>query len=94
MANENMKHNDCLNFSSIDAAKGICRISNQMIFIDTPICNNFNEAHKCRNCTNFKNPDKDNMGTCTGLKIEAWTFGDLSAATCEGYKNNKLDDKK
>ncbi|GAA0076350.1 4-hydroxyphenylacetate decarboxylase small subunit [Clostridium sp. CTA-5] len=94
MANENIKHNDCKNFCSIDVAKGICRLSNKMIFTDTPVCNNFNEAYKCKNCLNFKNVDKDNMGTCTGLKIESWTFGDLSAVTCEGYKSNKKSDIK
>ncbi|MEG1255204.1 4-hydroxyphenylacetate decarboxylase small subunit [Clostridium sp.] len=89
MENVNMKHNDCVNFSQIDVAKGICRLSNEMIFIDTPVCENFNEVSKCNNCANFKNPDKDNVGTCVGLKKQSWTYGELNAVTCEGYKLNK-----
>lgn len=87
MANENMKHNDCVNFSPVDAAKGICRATNNMVFIDTETCGNFKEACKCRNCKNFVNPGSDNIGTCIGLKKESWTFAELSAATCEGYKS-------
>lgn len=89
MVNENMKHNDCVNFSSIDVAKGICRLSNQMVFIDVPVCEEFNEVSKCKNCSNFKNPNKDNMGTCVGLKKHSWTYGELNTVTCEGYEVNK-----
>lgn len=89
MVNENMRHNDCSNFCFIDVAKGICRLTNEMVFIDTPVCANFKETCKCKNCANFKNPNKDNLGSCTGLKKEAWTYGDLNAITCEGYKCNK-----
>ncbi len=89
MANENMKHSDCNNFCPIDVAKGICRLSNEMIFIDTEVCRNFDEASKCRNCSNFKNSNKDNIGICVGFKNEAWTFADLSAVTCECYKSDK-----
>ncbi|WP_027623091.1 4-hydroxyphenylacetate decarboxylase small subunit [Clostridium lundense] len=86
MNKNNFKHNDCLNFSPIDVAKGICRLTNSIIFIDSQTCGKFNELPKCKNCTNFKNPNKDNIGTCTGLKKEAWAYGDLNAVTCEGYK--------
>jgi len=89
MVNESMKHNDCANFSPIDVAKGICRLSNQMVFIDAAVCEKFNEVSKCKNCSSFKNPNKDNMGTCTGLKIQSWTYGELNTVTCEGYKTNK-----
>jgi len=85
MVNENMKHNDCENFSPIDVAKGICRLSNKMVFIDTPVCESFIAVSKCKNCSSFKNPNKDNIGTCVGLKKESWTYGDLNAVTCEGY---------
>lgn len=84
-----MKHSDCVNFSTIDVAKGICRVTNQIIFTDTEVCKNFNELSKCRNCLNFKNPDKDNIGTCAGFKKETWTFADLNAVTCECYKSGK-----
>jgi 4-hydroxyphenylacetate decarboxylase small subunit len=85
MTNNNMKHSDCVNFSPVDAAKGICRLSNSMVFIDTEVCENFREACKCGNCKNFKNSNNDNVGTCVGFKKEAWTYADLNAVTCEGY---------
>ena len=84
-----MKHSDCVNFCPIDVAKGICRVSNQMIFVDTEVCGDFTEASKCRNCGNFRNQNKDNIGTCVGLKKESWTFAELSAVTCEGYRSIK-----
>ena len=86
---ENIKHNDCKNFCFIDAAKGICRVSNEMIFNDTEICENFHETNKCKNCSNFKDVNKDNVGNCVGFKKEAWTYSELNAVTCEGYKCNK-----
>lgn len=83
-----MKHNDCVNFCGIDAAKGICRVTNEMVFIDTKVCKEFSEVSKCRNCGNFKNPSKDNVGTCIGFKKEAWAFAELNATTCEKYSRN------
>lgn len=91
MERKNMKHNDCLNFSPIDVAKGICRVTNTIIFIDSEPCTNFKELPKCKNCVNFINANKDNIGTCTGLNKEAWAYGDLNAVTCEGYK--KIENK-
>ncbi|WP_242847897.1 4-hydroxyphenylacetate decarboxylase small subunit [Inediibacterium massiliense] len=76
------RHNDCINFSPIDAAKGICRLANTMINIDGNVCNAFKEAPKCRNCHHFKDPDEDEIGICKGLDKEDWTFGDLHAMTC------------
>jgi 4-hydroxyphenylacetate decarboxylase small subunit len=80
------KHNDCLNFSPVDASKGICRITGSMINIDSEVCSKFDLAPKCRNCEYFKKPDKDEIGICLGLNKEDWTFGDLNAITCKGHK--------
>ena len=80
------KHNDCLNFTAIDVAKGICRVNNQVVFTDSNVCPNFEVLPKCKTCTCFKNADEDNIGCCTGFKKEAWTYGELNATTCENYK--------
>ncbi len=80
------KHSNCLNFSPIDAAKGICRISNGFVNIDGETCTSFKLAPKCSNCENFKNVNEENIGTCIGLGDHAWSFGELSAITCEGYE--------
>ncbi len=81
-----LKHNDCLNFSSIDAAKGICRLTKQLINIDTDVCESLRLAPKCKNCKSFTNPNEDGTGICKGLEKEHWTFESLSAVTCKGHK--------
>lgn len=86
MMKEKLNHSDCLNFTTIDAAKGICRVLNKIVFIDTDTCNEYAELPKCKNCKCFTNPNDDNVGTCTGLNKEAWTYGELTSVTCEGYK--------
>lgn len=85
---KNAKHNDCRNFVPVDVAKGLCRVSKQMIFIDdTAVCPKFEQLSKCENCGNFVNPDSDNMGTCVGLSDkEFWASGNMLAGNCEGYK--------
>lgn len=81
-----LKHNDCLNFSTIDATKGICRITKQLINIDSETCSNLALMPKCKNCINFEKPDEKGIGTCIGLEKEDWTFESLNAITCKGHK--------
>ena len=81
-----MKHNECLNFASVDAAKGICRVSGEVVFIDSDSCTYFEKLPKCMHCKFFENQDNNHIGTCKGLDQEAWTFGDLTATTCKGYE--------
>lgn len=81
----NTKHSDCTNFSPIDVAKGICRLCNELIFIDTDTCGSFDRLPKCNNCSNFKEPNTDDIGTCEGFKKTYWTHGELNAMSCEGY---------
>ena len=86
-----LKHNDCLNFCSIDAAKGMCRITKQLINIDSDICEGLVLAPKCNNCKHFNNPDEKGIGICSGLSKEDWTFGSLSAVTCKGHEFKRED---
>ena len=32
------KHNDCENFCPIDVAKGICRLTDEFVFIESQTC--------------------------------------------------------
>ncbi|MCT4606168.1 MAG: 4-hydroxyphenylacetate decarboxylase small subunit [Marinisporobacter sp.] len=86
MDKTNQKHNDCSNFAPIDIAKGICRLTNNIIFTDTATCPKFTALKKCKNCSHFTNSNEDNVGTCLGLEKESWTYGELCAVTCEGYQ--------
>ncbi|MBB6215129.1 4-hydroxyphenylacetate decarboxylase small subunit [Anaerosolibacter carboniphilus] len=89
MEKKNLKHDDCRNFAAVDAAKGICRKSNTMIFTDTETCEQLVSIPKCKNCSHFIDENKDRIGTCAGLEKNSWTYGELLAVTCEGYHSNK-----
>ena len=80
------KHSECENFVPVDVVKGICRLTNEMVLIDSQVCSRFEAIPKCRSCTFFKNPDKDGIGSCTGLQKDYWTAGNYNAGLCEGYK--------
>lgn len=79
------KHNDCENFAPVDVTKGICRLTNELVLIDSPVCVKFAAIPRCRGCSFFRHPDKEGIGTCTGLQKEYWTAANYSAALCQGY---------
>jgi 4-hydroxyphenylacetate decarboxylase small subunit len=78
-------HSDCKNCIPFDVFKGFCKKNNRLVLIDSPVCENFSGAAKCRNCACFANPNSDEIGTCKGLAKEYWAYGDMYAKTCEGY---------
>lgn len=80
-----LKHNDCLHFCNIDAAKGICRVTKQLINIDSDVCDRLVLAPKCKNCEQFHDADENNLGICKGLAKDDWVYGSLSAVTCKAY---------
>ena len=84
-----MKHNDCLNFCNIDAAKGICRLTKNFIAIDGDVCEKFDLAPKCNNCENYHDENEQGIGVCKGLQKEDWVYGNLNAITCKAHKFNK-----
>ena len=86
MEKKALKHNDCRNFLPVDVVKGLCRVKNQLVFIDTDVCPKFEALPKCKNCSNFLDASKDNTGTCGCSKVGYWTFADNIALNCGGYK--------
>jgi len=86
MANKEFKHSDCKNFTAVDVVKGFCRLKNELVFIDTPVCKKFEELPKCKNCANFLDPDDKGVGTCKCSKKGFWAYEDNIAVTCEGYQ--------
>lgn len=87
MAKTTLKHHDCRNFIPIDVAKGICSLTNQTLLIDGEVCPKFVEIAKCKNCSNFKNPDEKMIGSCVGFKDDYWTYADLKGVLCEKYQS-------
>ncbi|MCM1990850.1 4-hydroxyphenylacetate decarboxylase small subunit [Oceanirhabdus seepicola] len=82
----NIKHNDCLHFSNIDAAKGICRLTGNIVEIDSDACASYDKKAKCKFCKNFTEESTDGIGTCVGLKVNDWVYGELNAVTCSSYE--------
>lgn len=77
-----------MNFSPIDAVKGICRLSGSLIPADDSGCERSVPLPRCGTCKFLINCSEDGVGTCTGLKKEDWTYSALCAVTCEGYESN------
>jgi 4-hydroxyphenylacetate decarboxylase small subunit len=86
MVNAGLKHKDCRNFVPVDVAKGFCREHQQMVLIDSDVCDSFRMLPKCGNCAKFEpySPE-DSMGSCLAEKRKPWTFADLITVTCENY---------
>ena len=83
------KHSDCMNFCAVDATKGICRLSKQMINLDDAACPEIKVMPKCKKCKNFVEANDEGIGKCVGLEKEDWVYSTLNAITCEGHVFNE-----
>lgn len=90
MTNQDLKHNDCRNFIPVDVAKGICRLTEQLILIDSPVCKNFSVLPKCKNCCHFSpSQTEEFIGVCGAESNKPWTYSELIAVTCHMYSGEK-----
>jgi 4-hydroxyphenylacetate decarboxylase small subunit len=89
MGDVKFKHSDCFNFSNIDAAKGVCRISGEIVHIDTPVCGDFEKKLSCKLCRNFRKTVESSVGDCLASKENYWTYEDLNADNCEDFKSSE-----
>ncbi len=80
------KHNECENFAPVDVAKGICRLTNEIVLIDSAVCAEYEAIARCGGCAFFANAAPDGIGTCKGLQKEYWTSNNYRAELCEGYQ--------
>lgn len=53
-----------MNFCAVDATKGICRLSKQMINLDDAACPEIKVMPKCKNCKNFVEANDEGIGKC------------------------------
>ena len=82
-----MKHSDCKNCATIDAAKGYCHCHKQIVLIDTPVCGQLDPLPKCGGCARFRaDANEPDLGFCTAEKKQPWTYPDLICSGCEMYE--------
>jgi 4-hydroxyphenylacetate decarboxylase small subunit len=85
MSSRLITHADCDNFVPLDVAKGICRLSDEVVLIDSEVCGNFEQIPKCRDCKFFR-IDEAELGTCTGREKQYWADGNYRAQLCREFK--------
>jgi 4-hydroxyphenylacetate decarboxylase small subunit len=78
-----MKHYDCKYYLSIDVFKGICKRDKKNIIADEDACGSFENARKCKHCSNFTLNGAD-LGKCLN-KYDA--YPEMTAITCNDFKS-------
>ncbi|NOR86804.1 MAG: 4-hydroxyphenylacetate decarboxylase small subunit [Bacteroidales bacterium] len=78
-----MKHFDCKYYMNTDVFKGICKRDKSIINADDTSCDYFENAQKCKHCSNFESTQAD-LGTCMN-KYDA--YPEMLAVTCNDYKS-------
>jgi 4-hydroxyphenylacetate decarboxylase small subunit len=77
-----MKHMDCRNFAAVDAAKGICHRTKELILADGDHCEHCVRIPKCKFCTYFT-PSDEYLGNCNAVASKPVVYPDLITVTCE-----------
>ena len=80
-----MKNLDCRQYAPVDAAKGICHRSKEMVLAEGQACHRFERAPKCRHCRHYLSGQEEYLGTCGAVKSRPMTYPDLSGITCEWF---------
>jgi 4-hydroxyphenylacetate decarboxylase small subunit len=78
------KHMDCRNFAAIDAAKGICHRTKEVVAADGDHCEHCVPIQKCKFCLHFTSTEQY-LGTCNAVASKPMTYPDLIAVTCEMF---------
>lgn len=81
-----LRCNDCRNFCSLDVAKGICRLTQDAILIDSAVCSEYVQLPKCKFCAFFSASDQAGIGTCNAEASHPWAYPEMIAVTCEMFK--------
>ena len=78
-----MKHYDCKYYLNTDVYKGICKRDKSNINADDNACEKFENAQKCKYCSNFLSTDNE-LGTCMS-KYDA--YPEMNAITCNVFNS-------
>jgi 4-hydroxyphenylacetate decarboxylase small subunit len=85
-----LAHRDCRNYVPLDAAKGLCRIRNEMIPADERICEQFRRLPRCRCCRHYR-PDeaRSQTGVCGRSLNNFMAYADMTASTCKDFQDEE-----
>jgi 4-hydroxyphenylacetate decarboxylase small subunit len=81
-----LRHNDCRDFCSVDVAKGICRLTQEVVLIDSVVCSEYVQLPKCKFCAYFSTGDQEGIGTCNAEASHPWAYPEMIAVTCEMFR--------
>lgn len=80
-----LTHGDCRNYVQMDVAKGICRRTNDVVLINAPSCEAYEQLPKCKFCSQYAGSG-EGMGTCTADKDQPWAYPEMIAVTCKTFR--------
>ncbi len=78
--------NDCRNFFSLDVAKGICRLTQDVVLTDSKTCTDYVQLPKCKFCTYFSTGHQEGIGMCNAEADHPWAYPEMIAVTCAMFK--------
>ena len=79
---ETKNHQDCENYTAIDAFKGLCRRNKEIKMADEVVCDDLIPMKKCRYCKHYTT-GKEFLGMCMGKTM---VYPDLLAKTCHDFE--------
>jgi 4-hydroxyphenylacetate decarboxylase small subunit len=80
--NDALKHMDCRNFAAVDAAKGICHRTKELLAGDGEHCEHCVPIPKCKFCVHFTLTEQY-LGACNAVAARPMAYPDLIAVTCD-----------
>ena len=93
MSAKEIAHRDCRNYVPVDAAKGLCRRSKNLLPADGDICKEFRRLPRCRVCAHFQATSENSqsgldnqIGVCLRSVNQFLAYADMTAATCRDFQ--------
>jgi 4-hydroxyphenylacetate decarboxylase small subunit len=90
MSTTGLVHRDCCNYAPLDADKGLCLMSKDVILADGQSCEQFSLLPRCRCCVHYQ-PDANQpqVGICKRSPNLFMAYADMTAKTCADYQSRK-----
>jgi hypothetical protein len=79
-------HMHCRNYAPIDAIKGVCHVSKEIVPADGAACPSFDRLPRCSECEHYLPSDEQYLGICQATEGRPMTYPDLTAVTCEWFE--------